>query len=189
MKNQIIISIVISVLLFACKNESSEDSTPVPLNLINNSSFETSANQPDYSGWMGTAFLTDSLGNHNIPLVQDAPANGGQWCVQLEPMWYPAEGYTETILTGQAGTHIYQVTAWMKTISWTGSISLEQYSNGQLIDHKQLTDSSGVWKLESLVDTLTVLASDTLKVHLSAGSTELANGKVRFDMVQLKNLN
>jgi len=81
------------------------------------------------------------------------------------------------------------VTAWLKTINWIGSVSLEQWRNGQRINNKQISDSSSVWKQISLLDTLTVLSTDILKIHLSAGYTESRSGKVRFDNVKLENTN
>jgi hypothetical protein len=189
MKTKTYILIVMIIFVFSCKKDAQVGSTNNAGNLIANSSFETDAHQPDYNGWAGTAYLVDSLGNHNIPLIQDTPNGGGLWCVQLEPLWMPTEGYTESSVTGQTGTHIYKVTAWIKTINWIGSVSLEQLRNGQLIVNKQLTDSSSVWKQISLLDTLTVLSTDILKVHLSAGTTEVLSGKVRFDNVKLENTN
>ena len=189
MKAKAYILIMMTIFVFSCKKDKPNSSTDDAGNLIANSSFETSTHQPDYNGWMGSAHLTDSLGNQYIPLVQDAPNGGGLWCVQLEPLWMPTEGYTEISITGQTGTHIYKVTAWIKTINWIGSVSLEQLRNGQLIVNKQLTDSSSVWKQISLLDTLTVLSTDILKVHLSAGTTEVLSGKVRFDNVKLENTN
>ena len=186
MKTKTYILVVMIIFVFSCKKDKPIGSTDNAGNLIANSSFETAAHQPDYNGWAGTVYLVDSLGNQHIPLVQDAPNGGGLWCVQIEPLWMPTEGYTESSVTGQTGTHIYKVTAWMRTIHWIGSVSFEQWRNGQQIDNKQLTDSSSVWKQLSLLDTLTVLSTDILKVHLSAGTTEMLSGKVRFDNVKLE---
>ena len=189
MKTKTYILVVMIIFVFSCKKDKTIGSTDNAGNLIANSSFETATHQPDYNGWAGTAHLTDSLGNQYIPLVQDAPYGGGLWCVQLEPLWMPTEGYTEISVTGQTGTYIYKVTAWIKTLNWIGLVSLEQWRNCKRIYNKQITDTSGVWKQIYLLDTLTVLSTDILKVHLSAGSTEAASGKVRFDNVKLENTN
>jgi hypothetical protein len=186
MKTKTYILIVMIIFVFSCKKDKPVGLTDNAGNLIANSSFETATHQPDYNGWMGTDHLIDSLGNQYIPLVQDAPNGGGLWCVQLEPLWMPTEGYTEISVTGQAGTYIYKVTAWMKTLNWHGSVSLEQWRNGQLIDDKKISDTSSVWKQISLLDTLTISSTDILKIHLSAGSTEIVSGKVRFDNVRLE---
>jgi hypothetical protein len=185
MKNLIIILTAILFLLPACKDDST---TPIndDDNLITNPSFETSSNIPDYKHWTGNAFLYDSNFNKIDPIIKDAPSGGGQWCVQISPLWFPEEGFTETSISGQTGTNIYELTCWLKTINWHGSMSLRQYRNGEMISEKEVTDTTSVWKLESLTDTLTVLATDLLKVHLSAGSTEIATGRVRFDNLILK---
>jgi len=175
---------VTAILFFSCNKDSLVDSG----NFIANSNFETGTNQPDYSGWTGSVYFIDSSGNQNPPLVQDAPNGGGLWSVQLEPLWIPAEGFTETSITGQTGTHIYKLTAWMKTIGWIGSISFEHWRNGQRIDNKELSETSKDWKQVSLTDTLTTFSTDTLKIHLSAGYCEFCWGRVLFDIVKLKKI-
>ena len=142
MKTMILFLAVMTMFLFSCRKDKNVDLPSNSDNLIANPSFETISHQPDYSGWTGTAYLFDSLGHQNFPLVQDAPQGGGLWCVQVEPLWAPQEGFTETMLTGQTGTHNYQLTLLMKTIHWRGLISLEQWRNGQLIDDKNLSDTS-----------------------------------------------
>jgi hypothetical protein len=189
MKTMILFLAVMTMFLFSCRKDKNVDLPSNSDNLIANPSFETISHQPDYSGWTGTAYLFDSLGHQNFPLVQDAPQGGGLWCVQVEPLWAPQEGFTETMLTGQTGTHNYQLTLWMKTIHWRGLISLEQWRNGQLIDDKNLSDTSSLWKRESLVNTMMVLPTDTLKIHFSAGYTEMISGQVRFDNVKLEIIN
>jgi hypothetical protein len=116
----------------------------------------------------------------------DAPPGGGLWCVELGPGWLPQEGYAETTITGQTGNNVYELGSWIKTNSqWFGSISLRQWRNGIKISDKSIHDTSAVWKHISFLDTLNVLATDTLKVHLSAGSTEVVYGSIRFDRVTL----
>ncbi len=173
----------ILIILFTSCVPTPVDDIGANINLIANPSFETSKHLPDYRAWKGKVYLQDSLGNQIPPLVQGAPDGGGVWSVQLEPLWYPEEGFTETGFHGPAGTNIYKVSAWIKTINWTGTLSLEQWRNGQKIAQKKISDTSVNWKQLSFFDTLSVVPSDSLKVHLSAGSTEVASGKVLFDLV------
>jgi hypothetical protein len=77
----------------------------------------------------------------------------------------------------------------MKTITSGGLFSLEQWRNGQRIKDKSVIDTASIWKQLSLSDTLTVLSTDTLKVHLSAGSTELISRRVYFDLIKLEKIN
>jgi len=179
--------LILTFFLFSCGGDSSTNPQDNSLNLLSNTSFETPSNQPDYSHWWGTAYLSDSVGNRLNPLVKDAPPGGGVWCVELEPQWLPEGGYTESAIAGQSGTHIYKVSAWMKMLNkWHGSLSLEQWRNGKRISTKSLSDTSSVWKAVSLTDTLNIVAEDSIKVHLSAGSTQIVLGKVRFDLVRLE---
>ena len=173
--------IVISLLIISCKKDSSVSS----INILVNSSFETNLNQPDYSGWTGTAYIIDTAGNIFDPIVQDAPSGGGLWSLQLEPGWIPSEGYSETHISGLSGTHTIELSAWMKSINWTGSISLEHWRNGQKIKYKTIADNPSQWKQITLIDTLTLLMTDTITVHLSAGWTEVASGRVLYDLVKL----
>ena len=189
MKTKALILGLLTIILFSCKKNSSVDPTVTSGNLIANTSFETADHQINYTGWAGSVYIIDSSGVKQPPIVNDAPTGGGLWCLQLVPCWLPVEGFSETSVTGQSGTNIYMLTVWMKTIGSGGLFSLEQWRNGQQIDNKRLTDSSSVWKQISLLDTLTVLSTDILKVHLSAGYTETASGKVRFDNVTLGNTN
>jgi hypothetical protein len=189
MKTTASILVLLTIILFSCKKNSSVDTTATTVNLIANPSFETADHQISYNGWTGTVYLIDSLGVKHPPIIKDAPTGGGLWCLQLVPGWLPEEGFSETSVTGQTGTNIYKVTVWMKTITSGGLFSLEQWRNGQRIKDKSVIDTASIWKQLSLSDTLTVLSTDTLKVHLSAGSTELISRRVYFDLIKLERIN
>ncbi len=113
--------ILLTLFLLSCKENGTEN-TNTNLNLILNSSFETSSNKPDYSHWTGNAFVYDSNFNKLDPIVEDAPTGGGKWCVQVEPLWFPEEGHTETGITGEKGENIYELSGWFKTINWHATI-------------------------------------------------------------------
>lgn len=179
-----------SMFLASCGGDSPSGAGNNTINLLNNSSFENSSNQPDFSGWISSEYFTDSLGNRSAPLVQDSPSDGGgKWSVLLWPGWLPEEGYAENIITGQSGTNIYKVSTWIKTNGWRGKISLKQYKNGILVHDKFIYDTTHIWKQISFIDTLTVQQTDSLRIHLSAGATELSAGKVWFDNVKLEKVN
>jgi len=188
MKTTALILGLLTIILFSCKKNSSMDTTVTSGNLIANPSFETADHQINYTGWTGTVYLIDSSGVKHPPIVKDAPTGGGLWCLQLVPGWLPVEGFSETSVTGQTGTNIYKVTVWMKTIGSGGLFSLEQWRNGQRVRYKRVIDSASTWKQLSLSDTLTVLPTDTLKVHLSAGSTEMTMRTVYFDLIKLEKI-
>ena len=189
MRIKISVLALLPIFFLACSKNASVLYTNIPVNLVANPSFETAAHHPDYNNWSGTVYITDSLGNQNPPLVQDAPEGGGKWCVELHPLWMPSEGYTAAVITGQAGTNTYRLTAWMKTIYWHGSVALEHWRKGHMIGYKMVADTAAMWKQVSLLDTLALLSDDWLKIHLSAGSTEVASGKARFDNIILEKIN
>jgi len=188
MKTTALILGLLTIILFSCKKNSSVDPTVTSGNLIANPSFETADHQINYTGWAGSVYIIDSSGVKQPPIVNDAPTGGGLWCLQLVPGWLPVEGFSETSVTGQSGTNIYMLTVWMKTIGSGGLFSLEQWRNGQQINYKRVIDSSSIWKQISLSETLTVFPTDTLKVHLSAGSTEMTMRTVYFDLIKLEKI-
>jgi hypothetical protein len=163
-----------------------EDDEPESPNLICNWSFEDANHDSSFVCWYSTVFLPGPVDNPMAPLVQDAPPDGGEWSLFLMPLWFPMAGYAETFVTGQIGNQVYELSAWMKNYNWIGTMSLQQWRNGQMIHEKMLSDSSYVWKHYSFTDTINIEPTDTLRVFLNAGSTEVAWGHVNYDLVSLK---
>ncbi len=186
MKNVIPILLVLLVLILSCKKETHE---PTAVNLISNSSFETAIHDTSFQSWTSTVFSPGPADQPMPPLELNAPPGGGNWSMFLVPLWLPEEGFAETNITGQNGNHVYQLSTWMKNFNWMGSMSLQQWRNGLKISEKQLIDSSFVWKQFAFYDTLSLLPTDTLCIHLSAGTSEVISGKVWFDLVNLKLVN
>lgn len=181
MKTTAILLILLTIIVFSCKKECIETSG----NLISNWSFETVNHDSTFSGWYSTCFIPGPWDGPMPPLAQDAPSSGGTWCAEMRPLWFPGEGYAETSITGQTGNNIYKVSTWIKNLSWSGSISLQQWRNGQKISEKWLIDTSSVWKHISFLDTLNTLPADVLKIRLNAGGTEVFYGWTRFDLISL----
>ncbi len=167
----IIISVVL--ILVSC-DDSPIKSEGNPGYVYLNSSFEVNG-KPDTTWWYGS----------DIGFAEDAPILGGQWSLMLTPGWIPQEGYAESQVTGVAGDYSIRLEAWMKTFKWRGSFSLRLRRNGELKTLKEISDTNSEWKKFSMNDTLSLAETDTVIVHLSAGTTEVVSGKVFFDLVKL----
>ncbi len=145
-------------------------------NLIQNSSFENNGQQ-SFQDWTGSGYS----------LVNDVPTNGGQWALQLEPEWFPGEGYAETFITGYVGYNTFILNCDTKTINWTGHIKLRKKDiNGTVTDLQNITFNNSSWNTISITTSVLLQQTDEFIVHLSAGGTEVATGKVLFDNVNLQ---
>lgn len=146
-------------------------------NLVKNYSFERNG-KSSFDGWVGSGYT----------FVSDVPSDGGQWALQLVPEWFPAEGYAETYITGLSGSHIFKLSCDTKvTNSWTGSLSLRIKSQSGTNDIASTTFTNANWTIQVLnTNSIMLQPTDTLVVHLSSGSTEVASGQVLFDNVYLQ---
>ena len=155
----------------ACRKDNA-----IPQNLISNSSFENNGN-PSFQGWTGNLYA----------FVNNVPANGGQWSLQLAPGWVPDEGFAETFVTGLSGNYIFKLTCDAKTIYWSGGVILRlQNQNGITTDLSKTTFNNTTWSTITLTTNATLQPTDKLIIHLTAGMTEIPMGKVLFDKVRLE---
>ena len=148
------------------------------VNLIQNESFESAGN-PDLSHWYS------DYPQAGDSVLNDTPPGGGFWSLRLEPQWLPSEGFREQAVAIGPGTGIYTLSCWIKNFNWTGSMSLRLRRAGITVTIGQVTNSDSVWTYISRTDTVTTLPMDTLIVHLSDGSTEVASGWSAYDRVSL----
>jgi hypothetical protein len=149
-------------------------------NLLQNSSFEFN-NQPTLQYWIADTTLRK--------FAHDVPLDGGQWSLQLSPGWYPQEGFARSYVSAQLGVGVYQLTVWIKSINgWRGSVRLGQWSQNDWVNSRQIFCDSSAWTQYSLIDTISLQPNDSIAVQLSAGSAELANGDVLFDLVRLERI-
>ena len=145
-------------------------------NLIINSSFENDRGS-SFEGWTGS----------NYSLMNDVKAGDGNWSLQLQPEWFPGEGYAETFITGFNGDYKLFFSCDTKTINWTGQLILRlKTKDGELTDLQKITFNNTEWNSVTVTTTVILSNTDELIVHLSAGATEVANGDVLFDNVTLK---
>jgi hypothetical protein len=167
----ITISILALFSLSACK----KDKTVNNGNLISNPGFENNG-APDFSGWTGTKSFSN-----------DVPPGGGKWSLKLVPEWYPAEGYTETFVTGLSGYYTFQFSCETKAENGTGRITIRKKDQlGTVKDLSGTTFNDSTWTTLTIIIKVQLNPTDKLIVHLSAGSTELSISNIFFDNVELK---
>lgn len=173
--------ILIAVSFFICilvTKASFASSISDSSNLIQNSSFENNG-QPTLQSW-------SMFQNTYQVFVQDVPPNGGQWSIGITPGWIPFIGAVGTLIVGQSGVGIYELTVWMKSNPERGSASFGRHAHDN--PWKQVYCDSASWVSYSLVDTLSLQPNDTIVVLLSAGSDEVPLGNVLFDLVRLQKI-
>jgi len=192
MKNLQVKTIVISIAIFisilvivpSCKEDTIAPSKS-PVNLIQNSSFESNG-QPSLQSW----WVPDTIVSR---LVEDAPQSGRKWSLELVPGWIPQQFCARTYLSGQSGTGIYKLTISMKNLTlanmWDPCILLGRIVNNKWTSSKTISTNSTSWQTLSIIDTISLQPNDTLAVQLSGGAGERASGSARFYLVELKRLN
>jgi hypothetical protein len=168
------------LLPLGCKQSSLEPSSET-INLLSNGSFETN-NTPTLDGWR--------FGNeHLAQVINEAPANGGNWSLQLTSDWAPTTGYVYTPVSGVKSGEIVRLSAYVRGVGLWGGSGIIMISVGPAVfgEHtKSVFSTDTVWNQISLTDTLTLGSNDTVWVILSSPITEIAQYKQLFDLVTLK---
>ncbi len=167
----------------ACQEKSvMNEGLPKPENggqVLLEESFERDG-QPSHEGW-------------EVPLASfanEAPEDGGQWSLQLEPGWAPDEGYGKICLSDTPGQSKYRLTVWAKDVhaSGRGYVSLGVLSGGEITQERRVFVNSPQWAPVTLEVTLNLQPGEEICIKLSAGMTEVATWQVRFDRVRLERM-
>ena len=179
MRNIFFAIATISILAFSgCMKNKAINKVTGP-NLIANSSFEYNG-QISFTDWTGSDTSV-------YRFVNDVPVGGGYWSLQLSPCWMPCEGYAEASVTGLTGTHNYVFNCYTKAYSWTGKITISKQTATGITNLQTISFSNQAWGLQNInLYNITLSSTDKLIVHLSAGSTEVSNGRVLFDKIVLQ---
>lgn len=168
-----------SITIISC-----EDTPTAPnnsyANLISNPSFEVNGH-PSFQNWIVDSTLAT--------IVSDILPTGPKSCVRLYPGWIPEEGFARTYVSGRFGSGIYKLNLWMKSgNSWRGTIKIGRWSQNTWSFTKQITNNSTDWTQVTLIDTITLEPTDSIAVHLSAGSTEVVSGYILCTKVSLEKI-
>ena len=166
-------------------------------NLISNPSFEIALSQLFCQNWYDRCgneltISCDTTSYCQVGFKEESPipSQWEAWSLKLMPGW-PNEGFAETYITGQNGTIVYQLKYWTKTpVSIgggyiTGYGSIGTGSQSQFAPHKTSSDTAAQWKQTTIIDTLTIAATDTITVRLSADNCDFCVGSVYFDFIEL----
>ncbi|MEO8399247.1 MAG: carbohydrate binding domain-containing protein [Ignavibacteriaceae bacterium] len=170
--------ILISLLYFHFGCDQSPVEPEIGENLLANGSFEIN-NIPTLNGWR--------FGNEQLAkLINEAPAIGGNWSLQLTSDWAPTTGYVYTPVVNLKSGDIVELSAYVRATSQFGGegIIYLSYNNHR----KSASSNDTVWNKISIIDTLSLAPNDTLWVTLSAPITEIVPFKQLFDLVKLKKI-
>jgi hypothetical protein len=158
-------------------------SIPVVLfSQILNGSFENN-DQPTLDGWQIS---------YNGQSAQDAPLDGGNWCLKLEAGNYQGffPSIAHQIIPGVKNGDIVRISAWAKQELGITSANLylqifHSYSESTLIA-KDSSDSTN-WTKLTVQDTVYLNDTDCLAVVLDAGITSgPATNWVYFDLIEFE---
>jgi hypothetical protein len=152
------------------------------LSQITNGSFENN-DQPSLDGWQ-ISYQGQS--------VQDAPLEGGNWCLKLEAGNYQGffPSVAHQIILGVKNGDVVQISAWAKQELGTTSANLNlhifhSYSEPTVLG-KDSTDSTD-WTKLTVQDTVYFTDTDCVAVVLDAGITSgPATNWVYFDLVEFE---
>ncbi len=140
-------------------------------NLISNPSFEFNG-QPSLTGWT----INDTIWAKTVP---GAPAGEGSWSLWLAPEFGPMPGgEAETIVTGESGNSVYQLSFWERNFGalFSGILTISQFRGNDIIFSTNISANASFWTLFSKSIKLSLLQTDTLKIILRSVSPILKAG-------------
>ncbi len=187
MKTSMRLSIVLCLLLASgCSGDTGTIVGTMPGdNLLVNSSFE-SFGRPSLLGW--TANATDTS---MIAFSTDVPAGGGVYSVRLTNVWTSPGTLGQMVIPGP-GRHRYQLRAMGKVLrgnQFAGgdmSIYVTKSRVWSVSKIEGFTDT--VWTYRSLLDTLTTVPGDTIRVIIRGSPDQWGSGYILFDLVEFNRL-
>ena len=178
MKKQIFFTfsiLILSTLFFFQCDGDSVTSPEIGQNLIANPSFEENGNA-SLTGWVVAGDTLNQFTN-------DTPPNGGNWAATINSVWIsPLVNGIYTTVKLSPGTHIYRFTVWAKYQKVTGNTNILIVKPDTTIIRRSIQIIDTLWKQYSSIDTITAEGSDSLRVILSGGSSQLLLGKTFFDL-------
>jgi len=198
----LLIGLVILLAISCQKDTAVEENPPPPpnptaTNLIANSSFEDSSNQPSLKEWFINTppppFTPADTNGSTCIYSTDVPFGGGSWSVQLTGPGQTPTISLSTVVSNLNGIYVYQLEVWAKCIKkFTGapvcsasSIAIGRWIN-QTAQWKCLElDSINTWKKYQLIDTLSVIPSDTILIRLQPQSSGPGGDIYLFDNLVL----
>lgn len=162
-------------------------------NLISNPGFENNG-QLNCASWYDACkqeltYLCDTTiaGTVcDVKFQQDVPPGGGNWSMAITGVGNSPPATASTYITGQEGTSVYQLSAWMKDFGngW-GGINIGTRSKGMYTLSQTLRADSMEWAFFSLTDTLKLQPGDSIDITLWAFAAGPSFGDIGFDEIEL----
>ncbi|TDJ53172.1 MAG: hypothetical protein E2O46_06185 [Ignavibacteria bacterium] len=169
--------LLFTLLLYRCS-----DSIIVPgneNNLITNPSFEENGNA-SLNGWI---IAGDTINQ----FTTDIPPNGGNWAITINSVWIsPLTNGIYTTVKLSTGIHIYRFSVWAKYQEVTGSTNMLIIKPDTTIVLRSIQITDTLWKEYSVIDTIAADVSDSLRIILSGGGSQILFGKSYFDLCTLE---
>jgi hypothetical protein len=181
-----IILCIVSVAAKGCsKSENQIVNPPSDTNLVTNGSFEIGGGA-SLQDWQ-----TNSTDTALINFSTDVPINGGSFSLRLKNEWSFPGAVWQSIVP-PSGTHRYRLSAYAKVLrsgimagGWI-SIGIKQGGTWNTTKSYAFTDTT--WREIAIVDTLTTVPGDTLRVCLNGDGTQFSFGYALFDLVHFQRL-
>ncbi|RKY92452.1 MAG: hypothetical protein DRQ01_06280 [Ignavibacteriae bacterium] len=179
MKKRLLLPLCV-LLLFAHLLSRCSDSLITPVNennLIPNPSFEL-------NGVSTVAFWFVNMPSL-VHFTNDTPTNGGNWAITIDVLWGSGNDVISTVIIPE-GTHIYKFSFWSKYSNKPGFAETLLAARDSLYQINRIIVDSESWKNYSILDTITSVSGDSLKIKLSGGFSNIVPGKTYFDLCTLE---
>jgi hypothetical protein len=182
------------VAIFSACSKSVSPVTPTTSNdttfLLHHALFEQNG-KPSLGGWAFHPAAKDDT----LDFEMDVPPGDGTWSYKLHTSDTPPITSTLTQNFTNLTSGVYSLTAWLKykyllapgTFS-PGWISIIKTSGGVSTSKIKLGIDSTVWHPETLLDTLSLIVTDTVSIQLSAGAGGSHGDPLWFDDVTFEKL-
>ncbi len=183
MKNRFLLLLIV-LFFFSCRQDY-QPTAPLPPdeNILLYTSFEIRG-RPSLLGW-------SSLTDYGIRFSHDAPPEGGNWSIELNADWTPAE-FAPRILAkipALPGEHIYRLTFWGKAGPLPGAAFTMLINADTSAIRKRLQIEPTVWTRFTLLDTLNAQPGDSIGVMFSGGFSQVILSSTKYDLCSLEYLN
>ncbi len=175
--------VVLAFPLAGCRGIDPVEATDDSGNLLSNGSFERDG-EPTLVGWLVNE---DEL----TELIEEAPPEGGAFCLKLDADWAPTRGYVTALVPEARDGDVLRLSATVRAVGEAGEavIGIVTGMNPAARDegHRTLMNSTETdWTRITLTHTVSLSEGESVWVLLSSADTEVAQRTALFDLVTLE---